>query len=125
MNLDTRTKKSVADSIVSDLPRGSCNVPVRYVIAEPGNGTRYSLVFTDLKGSDEVGEQGGWLVTWINSLDLKAMVVTDNGGFLDWRYVMKKMRASIADAVCLAEIIGHCTGREYETCEEVAQIEEE
>jgi hypothetical protein len=38
---------------------------------------------------------------------------------------MEKMRASISDAVCLAEIISHCTGRTYITCEEIAQQPED
>ncbi|MCK9567478.1 hypothetical protein M0R72_00850 [Candidatus Pacearchaeota archaeon] len=122
MNLDIRTLPTI-DAGITEFRKEDREV--MFVSYSPQNGTLYNLIFTDIKGSDEVGEQGGWLVTWINSHDLKAMVVTDNGGFLAWQYVMEKMRASISDAVCLAEIIGHCTGREYDTCEEVARQAEE
>lgn len=116
-----RTKKSVVDSIVSDNPKGSCNVPVRQVIAEPGNGMRYSLVFTDLRESED--ERKEWLVTWINSANLNSMVVTDNGGLLHFSYVEEQMRVNLSDAICLAEIIGYCTGREFITCEQFVQME--
>ena len=126
MNLDTRTKKTVEAGIIREIWPGSLTRnPVHCLSYEPGNGTLYCLIFTNITGVDDVGDQGGWLVTWINSHYLKAMVVTDNKGLLHWRYVMEKMRASISDAVCLAEIIGHCTGRTYITCEEVAQEPEE
>ena len=118
MNLDIRTKKTVEDGIVGGIVR-LISAPVRLVSYSPGNGTKYDLIFTNITGMACVGDQGGWLVTWINSYDLKAMVVTDHGGLLHWQYVMDKMRVSISDAVCLAEIIGHCTGRTYITCEEV------
>jgi hypothetical protein len=130
MNLSIRTKKTIEDGIIGgivrldtlddSLPRRSLiSASVRHVTYQPGNSTSYRLVFTNITGVDDVGELGGWLVTWINSMDLKAMIVTDTGGLLHWKDVMEKMRVDISDAVCLAEIIGHCTGRTYITCEEI------
>jgi hypothetical protein len=125
MKFDLRTKCSIEAGIVTDLPKGSVIGPVRFVDYQPGNGTRYNLVFTNINGTDEVGNNNGWLVTWLNSHDLKAMVVTDSGQLLHFSYVMEKMRACASDAVCLAEIIGYCTGRSYITCEEFEALKED
>ena len=119
MNLDIRTLPTIESGITSLIKKDSDVIFCSY---SPQNGTRYDLIFTNITGVSKhvhVDDQGGWLVTWINSYDLKAMVVTNNGGLLHWQYVMDKMRASISDAVCLAEIIGHCT------CEEVDRQAEE
>jgi hypothetical protein len=132
MNLNIRKKKTIEEGIVGgivrldtipdSLPRHSLiSAPVRHVTYQPGNSTSYRLIFCNITGTDEVGEQGGWLVTWINSSNLNAMVVTDNGGLLHFNDVMEKMRVNISDAICLAEIIGHCTGRGFITCEELAR----
>jgi len=115
MNLDIRTKKTVEDGIVESM---SISTLVRYVSYSPGNGTRYRLLIANVKGTgmDEIdSSKGGWVVTSLNSL--KSMVVVDNGGLLHFNYVMEKLQCGIADAVCLAEIIGHCTNRPYVTSE--------
>lgn len=125
MILDIRTKKTIEDGILGGIVQLGSVEAVQHVTYQPGNGTSYRLIFCDITGVDDVGEQGGWLVTWINSRDMKAMVITNNESLLHWQYVMEKMRASISDAVCLAEIIGYCTNRKYITCEEIAQEPEE
>ena len=56
---------------------------------------------------------------------MNSMIVVDNKALLHFGYVQKKLGCGISDAVCLAEIIGHCTGRTFYTCEEVAEMSEE
>lgn len=125
--IEVRTKKTVEEGIVNfglgDRQRESV---IQYVEYEPGNGTRYRLLIANVNGTgmDEIdSSKGGWVVTNLNSM--RSMVVTDNAGLLHFNYVMEKLQCGIADGVCLAEIIGHCTNRPYVTSEEVLQQCEE
>jgi len=123
MNLDTRTKKTIEEGIDTyTIWRGGQAIYISY---SPGNGTRYRLLFSKLDGLnlqelDTTAPQDGWLVTNLNSMN--SMIVVDNKSMLYFEYVQKKLNCGIADAVCIAEIIGHCTGRTFYTCEEVAEM---
>ena len=124
MNLDLRTKKTVKESIVSDEYYNSqfpqmADTSVRYVRYEPGNGTCYRLMFVKISSSNlaEIGPSGGWLVTYLNSM--KSMIVTNCKAMLHYSYVQEKLDVGISDAVCLAEIIAHFTGRTCVSCEEM------
>lgn len=129
----TRSKTTVADGIVA--AASDANAPARAVIYEPGNGTRYALIFTQLDGiAAGVGQVGlsfgttcGWgpsptLVTlWPGDTKSAAMLVADlPGEVIHWRYVAEKLRLGQIDAVAVAEIIGETLGRPYVSAAEFA-----
>jgi hypothetical protein len=127
MNLDIRTKKTVEESIQSvecynkDFPQ-MIDTTIRYVCYAPGNGTQYRLVFTDISSLhlDEMNLSGGWLVTCLNSM--KSMMVANSKSMLHYSYAQEKLGVGISDAVCLAEIIAHFTGRTAVSCEEMNDL---
>jgi hypothetical protein len=116
MNLDVRTKKTIEEGIqIREESEGSI-----FVLYSPGNGTIYTVVFRnlsncspELKDRMGLGTCGGWLVTYMNWLTMPSMIVLeDPQGLLHWEYVREKLRGvGAADAVVLAELIGHMVGR--------------
>lgn len=125
MFLDIRTKRTVQESITRHIESSGTVHEVEYC---PGNGTRYHLVFVTssqlvkvIEG-DCVSEFRGWLVTLTNSM--RSMFVQKTEQLLHFGYVEEKLGCGLADAVCLAEIIGHITGRPYVSCEEVRTMPE-
>lgn len=111
--MSLREVPTVDDGITerSVSPDGSVIV----VVYQPGNGTRYTVVFTDLRNlSNPFLGVGQWLV---NVLGVGAMQSYSNG-YLAYDYVQEKLRCGVADAVVLAELIGRELGRKYVTCEE-------
>ena len=80
--------------------RGNMNVD--WLIYQPGNGTRFELVFTKHPVNDEV------LLTWVNY----GSMVIPNNTTLRLGYLQEKMRIhNDSDACVLLEIIEHMTGR--------------
>lgn len=121
MILDIRTKATVEEGIrVRQEMEGRL-----FVSYEPGNGTRYLLLLTKLDGfSESVTELIGvgpkcWSVTLLNREPHPLVFISDNGQLLHWSYVSEKLGLRIPDAVVVAELIGHLTGRPYITGEEV------
>jgi hypothetical protein len=123
--MSLRTLPTIEAGIVhrEDLPGRT------FIEYQPGDGTRYSLIFTDLQDFEKVSYHLGCqddsvLVTLVNFS--MSMVVAKNNGFLSWRYVHEKMgdsKASLtqASAFTLAEIIAHMTGREATTPQQAEQ----
>lgn len=123
MGIDVRTNKTVEEGIVKfGLGERQIESAIQYVEYEPGNGTRYRLLIVNLKGTglDEGPYRNGWIVTYLNSM--RSMIVVDDRGLLHFKHVMEKLQCGIADAVCLAEIIGYCTDHLYMTSEEVLKV---
>lgn len=118
MRLEVRTKKTIEEGIRNrEIIQGT-----EVVVYAPGNGSIYTVTFTNLSGlSPEVNDRfglgpdsTGWLVTHVGYSPMPSMIVTDNqGGLLHWEYVREKLKISAADAVVLAELIGFVTGRTY------------
>jgi hypothetical protein len=103
-----RTKSIYAALRANDVS----NCPVRVVDYQPGNGTAYHLVFTPIPitdASERIGVGQSHLVTLVNYG--RSMVVADTGGYLSPSYVALKLKVGAGDAVVLAEIIAHFTGR--------------
>lgn len=127
MILNVRTKKTVKEGIrVQEEFEGRL-----FVSYEPGNGTRYILLFTKLDGfSEGVGDLIGvgpkcWVVTYLNRDPRPSALISDNGQLLHWSYVGKKLQLRTPDAVVVAELIGHITGRPYITGDEVMSFLDE
>lgn len=125
MREELRTKETVQDGIIDfkfgdDGGRGQSLV--RYVEYEPGNGTKYRLLFTNISGvkleevKERRGVRSGWVVTNLSSM--RSIIVTDTNEPLHFNYVTEQFKCGLADGICLAEIIGHCTQRSYYTSEE-------
>jgi hypothetical protein len=127
MNLDIRTKKTVAEGITHHIAHACHDGQPLATMHEleycPGNGTRYHLAFATLEGED-CDCCSSWLVTNLNSL--RSMLVQKNPEqLLHFNYVQEKLGCGLADAVCLAEIIGHITGRPYVSSEELERQDRE
>jgi hypothetical protein len=127
MILDVRTKATVEEGIIARQ-----ELEGRLFIAyAPGNGTQYLLLFTKLDGFGEkvtdllgIGSKC-WMVTVLNQEPRPSAFITDNGQLLHWSYVGEKLGFRTPDAVVVAELIGHITGRPYLTGEEVMSALEE
>jgi hypothetical protein len=128
MSIEVRTKATVEEGIkVREELEGRL-----FISYAPGNGTAYHLLFTKLNGFCEsitdligVGPKC-WLVTLLNQEPRLSALISDNGQLLHWSYVGEKLNLETPDAVVVAELIGHITGRPYITGEEVmSEIEEE
>lgn len=128
MILETRTKATVEEGIkLREELEGRL-----FVSYTPGNGTIYHLLLTKLNGfcelvTDLIGiGPKCWLVTLLNQEPRPSALISDNGQLLHWSYVGEKLNLRTPDAVVVAELIGHLTGRPYITGEEVmSDIEEE
>lgn len=121
MHYDLRTKKTVEEGI--QLREG--DEDSIFILYAPGNGTNYlvslqsfSVCGPKMKERIGIGSTGeGWLVTYLSPVFAVSMVIT-HIGLLHWEYVWEKLRITTSDAVVLAELIGHVTGRPYISCEE-------
>jgi hypothetical protein len=123
--MELRTKATVAEGITKQSEAEGA----RFVEYQPGNGTRYVLVLTELGrlGPEActacgLGREGtGVLVSWVNGFRAPSMVVPSDGGYLAPNYVERKLNSSMADAVVLAELIGTLLGCEFMSCEDYAK----
>lgn len=82
---------------------------------QPGNGTRYALLFVKLGKLAKFDECGDWQVTWVTKR--KTMFVRETS-LVHYSYVQEKLECGISDAICIAEAIGHILGIESTTCED-------
>ena len=118
MRKELRTKPDVASGILVDEGAGD----VRIVTYEPGNGTRYSVVLTNLGGlrkADYVLGPGSATLAYVSNHG--RAIVLERGRAIDYHRVQEVMRCSIFDAVVLAELLGHLTGVEHTTVEGFVQ----
>lgn len=106
--------KPIADAILKNVP---CVGATRVVEYQPGDGTRYELVFSDVGGGC-CGSANAVLVTVVNFPRSPSMLVERDHGFLSPTYVAEKMGVSAPSAITLAEVIAHFTGREAYSPEE-------
>ncbi len=79
----------------------------KYVDWQPGNGTRYALLFTRINARVMMDASNDWQITWLSKR--KTMFISDNS-FVYHGYVAEKMGVCEADAICIAEAIGHILG---------------
>lgn len=91
---------------------------VRYFVYEPGNGTRYPLMFTPLDYLEphDTGAGDGTGYTLVSLCwgpkDIRSYAFR-NTGFLSWDKVMRELKLNgIPDAIVLAEFIALKLGRE-------------
>jgi hypothetical protein len=105
---------------------GWLNGAARIVTYEPGNGTRYTVVFTRVRTTAEERfdlhfslPDAFVVVSWL--VEGKSMILVD-GPFendLHWSYVQEKLRCTAPTAVVLAELFAHVLpGRKAVTSEE-------
>lgn len=108
--------KTFGESIKAEL---TASAPVTVLEYQPGNGTRYLLHITDLRGVlSEAPPQvtayaghGAYYVALYTEGRGTCMTVAGTGGYLAPGYVAAKLKVSEGDAVVLAEIIARYTGR--------------
>lgn len=108
---EMRTEPDVTSGVLTDSRDGRA----RAVEYRPRRGTRYSLVLTDLGGMP--GAPDGVLV-WVAGLG--SMVLPSGGGPVRHGRVQDSLRCSVTDAVVIAELLGHLTGRGATSAEEFA-----
>lgn len=96
----------------------------RFIEYQPGDATRYLLLFVDLDFGDthglgqHVGSNGSAsVVTLLNWPHCPSVVLQRDGGFLAPAYVEEKLGVGGPSSVTLAEIIAHVLGREADTPE--------
>lgn len=103
----------VKEAIVHRL-RGSGTIEV--IDYQPGDGTRYELVFADIDVVDAKTvistRAPAVLVALVNFPGSPSMLLTRGGGFLATGYVQEKMKVTRATAEALVEIIAHVAQRE-------------
>ena len=83
---------------------------------QPGNGTRYALLFVSLR--DEISgfdACNSWQITWITKR--KTMFIS-SASHIHFSYIQEKLECGISDAICIAEAIGHVLGLTSTRCEE-------
>ena len=95
--------KTLPDSVKSRTQCGNTTV-INY---QPGNGSRYTLHLMDLRAM----EDGGYTVALMTEGHGTCMTVMPGAGYLSAGYVAEKLKVGKADAVVLAEVIAHLTGR--------------
>jgi hypothetical protein len=95
--------KTIAASVKSRTVCGNTTV-LNY---QPGNGTLYLIHLTDLRAM----EDGCYTVALMTTGHGTCMTVADTGGYLSPGYVAEKLKIGKADAVVIAELIAHLTGR--------------
>lgn len=126
----SRTKASVKDGIVLRIEcPGSEGYPwdrsTTLIQYEPGNGTRYVVLFVSLSdigpaGKDAIGgvEDDAWLATLMSHPNKPSMVISKID-FLHWSYAREKFGSITAgDAMVLAELIGTVVGCEFSSAKE-------
>lgn len=129
MNPELRQVASVEAGI-----RNSHSTPdgtVLYLEYEPGNGTWYQVLVTsigndlspDAREAFGMGRMGsGWLVSLVNTAPIcKSVLISANSNCLHWQWVQDHLKVSKADAMVLAELLGHQFKRPFvpmEECEE-------
>ena len=90
----------------------------RHVDYQPGNGTRYRFIVVTLAEGLHWKDGPSYLVVDLNS-GRSCVLAAD--GLLHFRYVEEKLKLdSLSDAVVVAELLGHLTGRPVVSCEEYA-----
>jgi hypothetical protein len=94
--------------------------PVRVVDYQPGNGTRYHLVFVGpyvpTFATEKLDLAGCYTVTHLVDGKGRTMTVANTGTYLSMDYVAEKLGlSSTEDAKVLAEVIAHFTGRRADT----------
>ena len=81
-----------------------------FVEYQPGNGTRYPVLFTYLGtleklSQDRIGCQPeSWLVTMLTCSPYNSLMCSTND-HVHWSYVMEKLQLNQTDALCVAELI--------------------
>ena len=75
---------------------------------EPGNGTRYDIIYGNAPGYSE-DSSDVFLLTWMLRGGSGGSTIAVNS-FTHWTYVQEKMNVQEADAKALAEFINNSNG---------------
>ena len=95
--------KTLPESVKSVTANGQ-STSIEY---QPGNGTRYKFILID----NTKTEDGCYFVALVTLGHGTCMTVMPGAGYLSPGYVAEKLKVGHGDAVVLAEIIAHLTGR--------------
>ncbi|NBR68244.1 MAG: hypothetical protein EBT79_13405, partial [Actinobacteria bacterium] len=83
----------------------------KYITWQPGNGTRYDIILTQLT-IDTYGQKAGtWMVVGPWADRARVMFLTE-GGYLDHNYVGEKLGIGPHDASVVAMMVAPHIGRE-------------
>lgn len=118
---EIRTRPTVAEGIVSRSAVGRQQL-VEY---QPGNGTRYVLLFTPLDEFANAERATGhhydsWVVTDL-STGYRALIL-DEHSYLDPWTLAEKLDSSLPDAVAIGELCAHVLGCSTLNCEGFARL---
>lgn len=110
--------KPLVEAITKEIVLGA-----RVLVAEyqPGDGTRYELLFTEV-GDAVSGGTDAVIVTLINFPHAPSMSVEKRGGFLAPSYVAEKLGVGDSSSVTLAEVIAHFVGLEAYTPDRYREV---
>jgi len=95
--------KTIPEAIKSVQANGQ-STTIEY---QPGNGTRYRVILIDNTKTLD----GCYIVALMTEGHGTCMTVMPGGGYLSAGYVREKLKVGLGDAVVLAELIAHLTGR--------------
>lgn len=112
MKIQIHPALAFAASPITDL----ATVLPTVVVADPGNGTRYTILVTPITDPDalrDLGASDGSVVVslWPHSRNSASAIFRRRAGYLAPQYVAEKLRVGDADAEALAAIIGELLDR--------------
>jgi len=120
--MELRTRPTVADGLTIQETRGTTHL----VLYEPGNGTAYTLLITNLtpfgfsrEAHHRLGlskGSGGFVVAW-PGMSYRTLMYSA-GSYLDPSWFQTKVGCTLADAVVLCELLAYLTDCTAQTCEE-------
>lgn len=117
-----RTQPTVEDGIKVN----EVNGPVTFVEYQPGNGTRYALVFTNLHEMEDAryrlgAGEGAVLVTLATDPRGSRSCIFEAGGYVEpYRIEERLTPRRMVDAMALCEVIAHVLKASCPSLEEMA-----
>lgn len=116
MITELRTRPTVHEAVTRTEYGPYDAMAPRVVEYQPGNGTRYVMVLTDLpEGSERItGHPSGTVLVHVQNYG--RCVTVEPGVELDPGKVRRSLDCSAADAMVLAEAIGHLAGVPHRSC---------
>lgn len=106
--MTVRTKPTVKAGISKD---SRWTGGARFIQYEPGNGTRYDVLFTKMPGSRKHLYRDFIVASFLNHRK-PSFLLPPWEGVLHWRYFSEKTGFGEADAKALTELVAHVAGIE-------------
>jgi len=126
MFLELRTKATIEEGIQWREQNDDGSEVVCYC---PGDGTRYVVIVSPIKGySDETLKKMGLSTKWENVLITLASdpgnahsLITHRGAFVAYDWLKPKLDVTLASAITLAEFVGWLIGGNAWSCDDARE----